>query len=92
MEEDLDSALSQSRRMNQNLIPPIDNDATRAIPIIKEPFSVSEWFQKQNNDKHRQPRATKDHQQPVKKNRKRKIIAIIAASLIILLYFSDFRI
>ncbi len=42
MEKDLETCLSASRQHEPKFTPPIDNDATRAIPIIKEQHSFDD--------------------------------------------------
>ncbi|KGR80402.1 Stk1 family PASTA domain-containing Ser/Thr kinase [Ureibacillus manganicus] len=92
MEEDLETVLSASRLHEQKFLPPVDNDATKAMPIIKEPLPISDIANTKamrpinsQNDKQQQPPAEEK-----KKSNKGKIFAIVAVSLVILILLAIF--
>ncbi len=92
MEEDLETVLSPSRLNEPKFVPPIDNDATKAMPIIKEPFPISEMANTKvirPNGSHEDKQQTKSTPEK-KKSGKGKIFAIIGASLVILLILAIF--
>ncbi|MFY3793451.1 Stk1 family PASTA domain-containing Ser/Thr kinase [Ureibacillus sp. MALMAid1270] len=87
MEADLDTVLHPNRMNEPKFVPPFDNDATKAMPIIKEPLPISEMAhtkiarptEKQNPPKQPKEEPTK------KKVGKRTIFAIIGASIVVLI-------
>ncbi|HWL24376.1 MAG TPA: Stk1 family PASTA domain-containing Ser/Thr kinase [Ureibacillus sp.] len=87
MEEDLDTVLSSNRLNEPKFVPPVDNDATKAMPIIKEPLPIGDMA----NTKKIRPIGTPNEKQPTKptpekkKLGKGKIFGIIAASIVLLI-------
>ncbi len=87
MEEDLDTALSPSRLHEMKFVPPIDNDATKAMPIIKEPLPISDIEQTKivrPNEQDKEPRIEKQKTEKKKKS-KGKIFAIIGILIAVLI-------
>lgn len=92
MEKDLQTVLSPTRINEKKYIEPVDDDETKAIPIIKEPLPINEM----SNTKVLSPKkgkierneTNKKEQEPSikekKKNRK-KILAIIIAIIVIII-------
>lgn len=98
MEEDLMSALSPSRMQELKFTPPVDDDATKAIPIIKEkqlPLEdiehtrvlekkVVEKPQSKQTEKKNKP-INKEQSKPKKKRKKWPIFAGVAILALILI-------
>lgn len=85
MEADLETVLSPNRLNEPKFVPPIDNDATKAIPTIKESLMMND----PSNNKKAQPNAVPNKKDPSPKNEKKKqgkgkIFAIVGASVAIL--------
>nr|WP_106784116.1 Stk1 family PASTA domain-containing Ser/Thr kinase [Lysinibacillus timonensis] len=96
MEEDLDTALSPTRVNEAKFVPPIDNDATKAIPIIKEPLPITEISNtkivRPDESDNGKKQKKQPHEQKKNKQGKGKIFAIIGASVVILLILAIFLI
>lgn len=93
MEEDLQTVLSPNRINEQKFAPPVDDDETKAIPIIKEPLPIGEMANtkvlNQETGKIEKVELTKKKKEPKgekkKKKSRGKIWGIILASILIVL-------
>lgn len=88
MEADLDTCLSVQRINEPKFIPPVDDDATKLIPIIKDPKAAQEQIQQPSTGVTEQTvrMETKPTLQPEPKKQKKKwpiIVGIIAALAIV---------
>lgn len=93
MEEDLQTVLSPARMNEKKFMPPIDDDETKAIPIIKEPLPVHDIantkslnqetgrIEKVQHAKKQKSEETK----PKKKTSRGKLWGIIIASILIVI-------
>lgn len=90
MEEDLETCLSPARQNEPKFSPPIDDEQTKVIPIIKEPLPVNEMAQTKASpvsEKERHQHAQKQKEQPKQNNRKKWLISIAAAAVVIIIGF-----
>jgi serine/threonine protein kinase len=90
MEEDLETCLSPARQNEPKFSPPIDDEQTKVIPIIKEPLPVNEMAQTKASpvsEKERHHHAQKQKEQPKQNNRKKWLISIAAAAVVIIIGF-----
>lgn len=93
MERDLETVLAPNRLNEPKFVPPVDNEETKAIPIIKESLPISEMANTKviTPVKSGKPRPeVKDNQKPEnenKKNRRKlwKIIGAVSAIIILLI-------
>ncbi|MCM3386704.1 Stk1 family PASTA domain-containing Ser/Thr kinase [Ureibacillus chungkukjangi] len=93
MEEDLLTVLSPNRTNEQKFAPPVDDDETKAIPIIKEPMPIGDMANtkilNQEIGKIEKVELTKNKKEPKgekkKKKSRGKIFGIILASLLIVI-------
>lgn len=96
MELDLETVLSPARANEPKFVPPVDNEATKAIPVIKEPIPVSDIAKTKELPKSKDEKEVKtvksknEDKQPPKQKKKRKkkwwkIIGIAAIALILLI-------
>ncbi|MFJ8234412.1 Stk1 family PASTA domain-containing Ser/Thr kinase [Ureibacillus sp. NPDC094379] len=92
MQEDLDTVLSPSRSNEHKFMPPVDDDATKAIPIIKDRMPVNEIANTKvlatSTGKKPKDKTSADKEKSektVKKRSRKKIAAIIAASIAIII-------
>ena len=81
MEADLSTALSPERAGEAKFVVAVDDDATKVLPVIKEPVSFEEV-----SDTKKIPVATGkiEEEKPKSKRKKRKIIGAIIASVIVI--------
>lgn len=81
MEADLATALSPERAGEAKFIVPVDNDATKVLPVIKEPVSFEEV-----SETKKIPTAieTNEVEKPKNKRKKRKIIGAVIAGIVLL--------
>lgn len=83
MEADLATALSPERAGEPKFVVAMDDDATKVLPVIKEPVSFEEV-----SETKKIPVATEtgvvEDVKPKKKGKKRKIIGAIIASIVVL--------
>ncbi|HWL13753.1 MAG TPA: Stk1 family PASTA domain-containing Ser/Thr kinase [Ureibacillus sp.] len=94
MEEDLQTVLSPERVNEKKFKPPVDDDETKAIPIIKEPLPIGEMantkISNQATDKVekvelKKNKKTKEPKVAKKKKSRGKIWGIIIASILIVI-------
>ncbi|KGR73847.1 Stk1 family PASTA domain-containing Ser/Thr kinase [Ureibacillus sinduriensis] len=91
MEDDLQTVLSPKRTNETKFVPPIDDDETKAIPIIKEPLPIGEIANtkilNQETGKIEKVELAKNKKQPKEKKKKSrgKIWGIIVASILIVI-------
>jgi len=90
MQEDLDTVLSPSRSNEHKFMPPVDDDATKAIPIIKDRMPVNEIANTKvlatstgKKPKDKSSAGKEKSEKTVKKRSRKKIAAIITASIAI---------
>ncbi|MFE8695229.1 Stk1 family PASTA domain-containing Ser/Thr kinase [Cytobacillus sp. FJAT-53684] len=83
MEDDIRTALAPERIHEEKFIIPIDNDATKAIPIITDEHSYSNMEETVVHDKDVKMAQTKKEPKPKKekKKKKRKKLPIILVSI-----------
>lgn len=96
MEEDLQTVLSPDRLGEKKFQPPVDDDETKAIPIIKDSLPISdiantkvnaqktEKVERVKPEKGQKEKPVKDKKKNKKKNR-RKMVAIIVAIIAIII-------
>ncbi|RKJ18885.1 serine/threonine protein kinase, partial [Butyricicoccus sp. 1XD8-22] len=85
MEADLETVLSPNRLNEPKFVPPIDNEATKAMPAIKESLMINGA----SNNKKAQQNEVPNKKDPTPQNGKKKqgkgkIFAIVGASVAIL--------
>ncbi|KGR92119.1 serine/threonine protein kinase [Ureibacillus massiliensis 4400831 = CIP 108448 = CCUG 49529] len=85
MEADLETVLSPNRLNEPKFVPPIDNEATKAMPAIKESLMINGT----SNNKKAQQNEVPNKKDPTPQNGKKKqgkgkIFAIVGASVAIL--------
>ena len=92
MQEDLDTVLSPSRSNEHKFMPPVDDDATKAIPIIKDRMPVNEIANTKvlatstgKKPKDKSSAGKEKSEKTVKKRSRKKIAAIITASIAIII-------
>lgn len=92
MEDDLQTVLSLNRMNEMKFIPPIDDDETKAIPIIKDRLPLNDMANTkvltQNTEEMERPKPQKGKKEaPIKdkKKNRRKLVAIIGASIAIII-------
>ncbi|QCR31751.1 Stk1 family PASTA domain-containing Ser/Thr kinase [Lysinibacillus sp. SGAir0095] len=92
MEEDLQTVLSPNRMNEKKFAPPVDDEETKAIPIIKEPLPIGEIANtkilNQETGKIEKVEQTKKKKEPKgekKKKSRGKIWGIILASILIVI-------
>lgn len=96
MEEDLETVLSPARSNEKKFVPPVDDDETKAIPIIKEPLPIGDIANTkiltQATDKiekvepaKNQKKKKKEPKAEKKKKSRGKIWGIIIASILIII-------
>ncbi|SOC35433.1 Stk1 family PASTA domain-containing Ser/Thr kinase [Ureibacillus acetophenoni] len=92
MEEDLETVLSPSRLNEPKFLPPFDNEATKAMPIIKEPLPINEIANTKIIRPNDSKKQTQQQQPPEEKKKvsKGKIFAIIGVSLLIIVLLAIF--
>lgn len=96
MEIDLETVLSSSRANEPKFVPPVDDEATKAIPIIKEPLPVADIANTKEltpskTEEKNSPRKVKNGKQLPKQKKKNKkklwtIVGISAAVLIFIIF------
>ncbi|MFJ8063867.1 Stk1 family PASTA domain-containing Ser/Thr kinase [Psychrobacillus sp. NPDC096426] len=82
MEADLATALSPERAEEAKFVIAVDDDATKVLPVIKEPVSFEEVSETKKIPI--QNPAAMEQEKPKNKRKKRKIIGAIIASVIVL--------
>ncbi|MBM7608310.1 serine/threonine-protein kinase [Lysinibacillus composti] len=92
MQEDLDTVLSPSRSNEHKFMPPVDDDATKAIPIIKDRMPVNEIANTKvlasstgKKPKDKSSTGKEKSEKTVKKRSRKKIAAIITATIAIII-------
>ncbi|MDN4494196.1 Stk1 family PASTA domain-containing Ser/Thr kinase [Ureibacillus aquaedulcis] len=92
MEEDLQTVLSPNRSNETKFAPPVDDDETKAIPIIKEPLPIGEIANtkilNEETGKIEKVELSKLQKEPKgekKKKSRGKILGIILASILIVI-------
>lgn len=81
LEADLASVLSPARANERKYMPPLDDEATKAIPIIKEKLPINDMMQTKKIDKIQEESKKEAPKSvpPVKKGKKKKWTMIVAA-------------
>lgn len=93
MELDLETVLSPSRANEPKFVPPVDDDATKVIPIIKEPLPVNDMAKtkeitvtKSEKEPEEPPKNNDtEKQKPSKKKKGKKVFWITLGSIAALL-------
>lgn len=100
MEKDLETVLSASRANEPKFVPPIDNEATKAIPVIKEPIPISDITKTKEiplktEDRNHPRKSKKGENESTKPKKKRKkmvwkILGAFVLALILLILVLSF--
>lgn len=88
MEADLETCLSMARRDEPKFIPPVDNEETKAIPIIKEPIPIDEIANTKvinQSNPTKKPNPIPTNSEPIKPKKSRKKLWAIIGSIVALL-------